>query len=226
MSTRWEREMAEYKANRRMPRPVSPLDFFHTIFCCCATRIGGMFSLIERADGTPILIVGPCWPCCSFVTVPLILGIAGLVSYYVLFNEDINMPVWVAGVYLPVVAITICSLSCVSCRDPGLLERVTDEEAGHGGWFWNEQVGSFRPTGAMYSRECKVWQSCKKDNTFLLLKKDVILFRNIILTLNFFVSGSYRRFRSSLSLDWDRHWTQKHVGFQNLYNMCERVMLL
>lgn len=48
------------------------------------------------------------------------------------------------------------SLFCVSCRDPGLMERVTDEEAGEGGWFWNEQVGSFRPPGALYCRECGV----------------------------------------------------------------------
>jgi DHHC palmitoyltransferase len=31
-----------------------------------------------------------------------------------------------------------------------------DEEAGHGGWFWNEQVGSYRPPGALYCRECGV----------------------------------------------------------------------
>jgi hypothetical protein len=36
------------------------------------------------------------------------------------------------------------------------MERVTDEEAGEGGWFWNEQVGSFRPPGALYCRECGV----------------------------------------------------------------------
>lgn len=36
------------------------------------------------------------------------------------------------------------------------MERVTDEEAGQGGWFWNEQVGSFRPPGALYCRECGV----------------------------------------------------------------------
>ena len=47
-------------------------------------------------------------------------------------------------------------LFCVSCRDPGLMERVTDEEAAENGWFWNEQVGSYRPAGAMYCRECKV----------------------------------------------------------------------
>jgi hypothetical protein len=44
----------------------------------------------------------------------------------------------------------------VSCRDPGLLERVTDEEVANNGWFWNEQVGSYRPAGAMYCRECQV----------------------------------------------------------------------
>ena len=33
---------------------------------------------------------------------------------------------------------------------------MTDEEAGEGGWFWNEQVGSFRPPGALYCRECGV----------------------------------------------------------------------
>ena len=36
------------------------------------------------------------------------------------------------------------------------MERVTDEEAGNGGWFWNEQVGSYRPPGALYCRECGV----------------------------------------------------------------------
>ena len=36
------------------------------------------------------------------------------------------------------------------------MERCTDEEAAENGWFWNEQVGSYRPAGAMYCRECKV----------------------------------------------------------------------
>jgi DHHC palmitoyltransferase len=31
-----------------------------------------------------------------------------------------------------------------------------DVEAGEGGWFWNEQVGSYRPPGALYCRECGV----------------------------------------------------------------------
>jgi hypothetical protein len=63
---------------------------------------------------------------------------------------------WVLAIYYPVVLFTLVSLACVSCRDPGLMERVEDEEAGEGGWFWNEQVGSFRPPGALYCRECGV----------------------------------------------------------------------
>mmetsp|Transcript_15221 Transcript_15221/g.34401 ORF Transcript_15221/g.34401 Transcript_15221/m.34401 type:complete len:182 (+) Transcript_15221:623-1168(+) len=65
-------------------------------------------------------------------------------------------PIWVAYIYFPVLGFVLASLFCVSCQDPGLMERVTDEEAGNGGWFWNEQVGSFRPPGALYCRECGV----------------------------------------------------------------------
>ena len=47
-----------------------------------------MFILLERTDGSPLVIAGPCWPFCMGVTVPLILGISGLVAYFVLFNAD------------------------------------------------------------------------------------------------------------------------------------------
>ena len=65
-------------------------------------------------------------------------------------------PIWILPIYVVALAAVLISLFCVSCRDPGLMERVTDEEAGEGGWFWNEQVGSFRPPGALYCRECGV----------------------------------------------------------------------
>ena len=67
-----------------------------------------------------------------------------------------HQPIWVAYIYFPVLGFVLASLFCVSCQDPGLMERVTDEEAGNGGWFWNEQVGSYRPPGALYCRECGV----------------------------------------------------------------------
>mmetsp|Transcript_11932 Transcript_11932/g.28582 ORF Transcript_11932/g.28582 Transcript_11932/m.28582 type:complete len:116 (-) Transcript_11932:171-518(-) len=55
------------------------------------------------------------------------------------------------------------------------MERVTDEEAGEGGWFWNEQVGSYRPPGALYCRECGVRKSWLLEhyNTFVQSTKFV-----------------------------------------------------
>lgn len=82
--------------------------------------------------------------------VPGKFGISLLVRFTFL------QPTWLMYIYGPVVLFVLVALSCVSCRDPGLMERVTDEEAGEGGWFWNEQVGSYRPPGALYCRECGV----------------------------------------------------------------------
>lgn len=215
VSVRWEREMEEAKAaGRKTPLCTGTARDLDAWFCCCARQIGGMFSLVEQTDGTPIVIAGPCWPFCTFITVPLIVVLSGLVSYFVVLNRDSGLvsrcqrclggsrrivennevycswsihvysyrrfcifnicpdtpctchtgfnnnakniqPWWFAFIYFPILAVTLLALFFVSCRDPGLLERVTDEEAGEGGWFWNEQVGSFRPPGAMYCRECK-----------------------------------------------------------------------
>lgn len=53
-----------------------------------ARRLGNMFVLCERGDGSPIVIAGPCWPFCCLVTVPLILGIPGAVAYFTIIRED------------------------------------------------------------------------------------------------------------------------------------------
>lgn len=45
-----------------------------------------MFILLEYSDGSPIVIAGPCWPFCMGVTLPLILVISGLVSYFLVLN--------------------------------------------------------------------------------------------------------------------------------------------
>ena len=146
VSTRWEREVAEN----------GPIKDYNRFFCCCARRLGNMFILCERSDGSPIVIAGPCWPFCVLVTLPLILAVSGAVAYFMIISNDSPLPLWVAYIYFPVLGFVLASLFCVSCQDPGLMERVTDEEAGEGGWFWNEQVGSFRPPGALYCRECGV----------------------------------------------------------------------
>ncbi len=78
VSTRWEREVAEN----------GPVRDFHRFWCCCARRLGNMFVLCERIDGTPIVIAGPCWPFCMFVTLPLILAVSGAVAYFVIISDD------------------------------------------------------------------------------------------------------------------------------------------
>lgn len=47
-----------------------------------------MFILKERQDGSPLVIAGPCWPFCTFVTVPLIVVLSSLVAYFIVLNED------------------------------------------------------------------------------------------------------------------------------------------
>lgn len=78
MSTVWEQSIADGRAQ---------LDV-HSYFCCCARRIGHMFALYSYPDGTPVIIAGPCWPFCLSVTVPLILGISGLVSYFMIIDKQ------------------------------------------------------------------------------------------------------------------------------------------
>uniref|UniRef100_A0A7S1Y6N1 Palmitoyltransferase n=1 Tax=Grammatophora oceanica TaxID=210454 RepID=A0A7S1Y6N1_9STRA len=146
VSTRWERDEAEGRVEQDV----------NTYFCCCARRVGNMFFLVEQGDGSPIVVAGPCWPFCMGVTVPLIIGISSLVCAFIIFNPNSGLPSWVAAIYIPVLLFVLGALFMVSCRDPGMMERVTDEEAGEGGWFWNEQVGSYRPPKALYCRECGV----------------------------------------------------------------------
>mmetsp|Transcript_15184 Transcript_15184/g.31856 ORF Transcript_15184/g.31856 Transcript_15184/m.31856 type:complete len:247 (-) Transcript_15184:1627-2367(-) len=165
VSVRWEREQEErHRQSSDSSRLVAEnkpiftysLEDFHRYFCCCARRVGSMFFLLETRDGSPIVVAGPCWPFCTFVTVPLVVVLSSLVGYFIVLNSNSGLPSWFAAIYFPILVFVLLALFCVSCRDPGLMERCTDEEVAENGWFWNEQVGSYRPPGAMYCRECKV----------------------------------------------------------------------
>lgn len=208
VSVRWERNQRrlqqEGAAEENQPLCTFTIEDFNRYFCCCARRVGSMFFLVERKDGSPIVVAGPCWPFCTFVTVPLIVVLSGLVGYFIVSNPNTGLvsfftfqkeggslhnvhllhsrfiptlilqlfcragqPWWFALIYYPIIAFVLTVLFCVSCRDPGLMERVTDEEAAENGWFWNEQVGSYRPAGAMYCRECKVSVTTKQICFFI-----------------------------------------------------------
>ena len=48
-----------------------------------------MFALLSFPDGTPIVVAGPCWPFCAFVTLPLILGVSVVVSYFMVIDKSV-----------------------------------------------------------------------------------------------------------------------------------------
>ena len=77
VSTQWERQQSEGRS----------MHDFHSYFCCWAKRIGNMFALISRSDGTPIVIAGPCWPFCLFITLPFIIGISMLVIFFLILGD-------------------------------------------------------------------------------------------------------------------------------------------
>jgi hypothetical protein len=45
-----------------------------------------MYFLIEKEDGSPVVVAGPCWPFCVGVTVPLIVGISSAVIILIVLN--------------------------------------------------------------------------------------------------------------------------------------------
>ncbi len=50
-----------------------------------------MFFLLERRDGSPIVVAGPCWPFCSFVTTPLIVILSGMVGYFIVSDPNTKL---------------------------------------------------------------------------------------------------------------------------------------
>ena len=77
VSTQWERQQNEGRSIRDI----------HSYCCCCAKRIGNMFALVSKSDGTPVVIAGPCWPFCIFITLPLIIGISMLVIFFLILGD-------------------------------------------------------------------------------------------------------------------------------------------
>ena len=50
-----------------------------------------MFFLLEKKDGSPIVVAGPCWPFCAFVTLPLIAVLSGLCGYFIVSNPNTGL---------------------------------------------------------------------------------------------------------------------------------------
>lgn len=127
-------------------------------FCCCATIIGGMYSLVEKRDGTPIIIAGPTWPTCLFFTFPMIIFGSISTIWFVLMDVETDMPWWITPIYISFVTGTLVSLFLTGCSNPGLVERITEEnkDAEMGDWRWNGELSSFQPPHSAYCEKCKV----------------------------------------------------------------------
>ncbi len=101
VSIRWEREQERLRqelesstadpVTNKKPCITYTIEDFHRYFCCCARRVGSFFFLLERRDGSPIITAGPCWPFCTFVTVPLIVVLSTLVMVFIVFNRKSGM---------------------------------------------------------------------------------------------------------------------------------------
>ena len=93
VSVRWEREQAGQpsESSRPIMERRSALEDFNSLFCCCARRVGSMFFLLETKDGSPIVVAGPCWPFCTFVTTPLIVIFSGMVGYFIVSNPNTKL---------------------------------------------------------------------------------------------------------------------------------------
>lgn len=98
VSTRWEREVEEN----------GPIRDYNRFFCCCARRLGNMFILWGRSDGSPIVVAGPCWPFCVLVT------LVSLLQYNALFSVLQSWQSW-AGLIAPSLLLTLFCL-LLFCR--------------------------------------------------------------------------------------------------------------
>lgn len=98
VSVRWEHEQRQREIRRQSldsSGPVASSKPFLTFtiedfnrFCCCARQVGALHFLLERRDGSPIVVAGPCWPFCIFVTVPLIVVLSGMVGFFIVSDKE------------------------------------------------------------------------------------------------------------------------------------------
>jgi len=189
ISKRWEAQQESGQSDKCTPQTC-----ISDIFCCCAKQLGSMHVLCERRDGSPVVIAGPMWPFCMFVTVPLVAVLSTLVLYFFMLQENAPLPWWAACIYAPVMGITILSLFMVSCRDPGLVERKITQDSSTNAFLWNEQVGSYRQPDALYCRECQVLVEemdhvCPWTGT-AIGRKNMLAFKWFVIFVNLLCYGS------------------------------------
>jgi DHHC palmitoyltransferase len=135
-----------------------------TAFLCSRTgagRVGNMVVLWQRQDQvqgrgqTPrlVLVLGPFWMVSCFVTLPFFLAF----SCTVFFCRIANKPcIGLLAPWIVVQALVLVALLCVSCRDPGILERHSEPFVDESGqpYAWSSQAHTYRPLSSRYDPEC------------------------------------------------------------------------
>ncbi len=86
VSVNWERKQAE--SGNKKTFCTGNLNDCHSLFCCCARRVGNMFFLCENRSGVPLVVAGPCWPFCTFITFPLVAGLSTLTLYFCILSPN------------------------------------------------------------------------------------------------------------------------------------------
>mmetsp|Transcript_9533 Transcript_9533/g.11873 ORF Transcript_9533/g.11873 Transcript_9533/m.11873 type:complete len:239 (-) Transcript_9533:1669-2385(-) len=120
--------------------------------CCYKRRVGNFFVCLDRkkADGMTDLLcmVGPCWPM-MFVTLGLIIGIAGLVDIFVIpeiENKTVRYVVLALAIFG--LLVTVSSYLATACSNPGI-QPIVKEKPGED-WTWNGNAESWRRHGVNY----------------------------------------------------------------------------
>jgi len=108
-----------------------------------------------------ICMVGPYWPVLFCLTYPLVLGVSGATLVFAIPYQRTFIQIF----WAVMTALLLYMLFNVSCRDPGVLLRHTEDPTPslsefrgrrNGAWKWNDTARSFHPRTAVYDPDCAV----------------------------------------------------------------------
>lgn len=98
-------------------------------------------------------MVGPFWPMLVCATYPLIIGVSGWTALTAIPGKHPAL----VGAWICCTLGLLLSLTMVSCTDPGILIKVTNQPPSSGSsWRWSDRAQSFRPKGAHFDSDCAV----------------------------------------------------------------------
>lgn len=138
------------------------------------------------------IVVGPFWPMCVCVTLPIIIGVSICSAFALPGQHPAIIVLWSCGIVGLLLA-----LFQTSCRDPGIMLRKREDPTrvgdSSGSWRWNDQALTFRNREAMYDSDCacvieKFDHTCPwtgtaigKDNMFPFNCFLCLLFLNLLI---------------------------------------------